>query len=507
MHLPVHGSEINKTKAGSTFWAYCLKHNRLLVLVAIILNALLFGYCKHVYPYPDFFADSYTYVTAAHQGLNVYYRPAGYAWFLRGLHFLSSSPLLVVWVQYVLLVIASLLLFFSIDYLLGFHSRFLRMLCFTGLAFNPLFLMLANQIGSDALFSALTLSWFALLLWLFMRPGRLVLALHLLLLAAAFIVRYNALYYPLISCLTFLLACNAKGRFRLTGILVTMLMIGGMYFLIKKGTEQATGADVFSGFSGWQIANNALYIHDKVKVEPTDFEDSELRAIDRYVNIYQDSLADYDWAKVHAGIIGVTFMWNAHSPLLEYADHYRRANHISERDAWYRVSISFAKYGQQLILQHPAAYLKVYVWGNILRYLYPQREMLEEYNANRDNWFTETVDYFKLHDAAPDPYHNPKLKARITRWYPSLHVVAVMLCVFAPLLYLLRMRKKRLAATQHNEFLLVIMWLCFWGANFVFTVLTSVVVLRCEAAWFALAAGLPVWFLDGFFEKRIEPNT
>jgi hypothetical protein len=74
------------------------------------------------------------------------------------------------------------------------------------MTFNPLSLHLSNMVNSDGLFLALSIMWFALLLWIIYKPSNKIIYWHTILLFAAFTVRYNALVYPLIALLAFRLS-------------------------------------------------------------------------------------------------------------------------------------------------------------------------------------------------------------------------------------------------------------------------------------------------------------
>src|SRR5579864_897751 len=100
-----------------------------------------------LYPYPDFFSDSYSYLFAAKHGMDVSIWPIGYSKFLLILHFISSSNIVVVALQYFLIQAAGLYLYFTILYFFS-TSLWTRRLLFIFLFVNPLTLYLANTINS-----------------------------------------------------------------------------------------------------------------------------------------------------------------------------------------------------------------------------------------------------------------------------------------------------------------------------------------------------------------------
>ncbi len=93
------------------------KSNRKLLVTAGIATLLQFTVFKFLYPYPDFFSDSYSYIYAASANLDINIWPIGYSKFLYIFHELTHSSLALVAFQYFFLEISCLFLFFTILYL------------------------------------------------------------------------------------------------------------------------------------------------------------------------------------------------------------------------------------------------------------------------------------------------------------------------------------------------------------------------------------------------------
>jgi len=170
--------------------------------------SLIWALFKWAYPFPDFFVDSYTYIQAAADHDSISYRPIGYSLFLRGMHSISAESIFLVTIQYALVQSASLYLFFSLRRCFGLPAGTQRIL----LAFillDPLVPYVSNCVSSDALFTALSLVWIAGLLELVRHPSWWRLAGTTILLAMIFTIRYNALYYPVVAAVAYLL-CGKK---------------------------------------------------------------------------------------------------------------------------------------------------------------------------------------------------------------------------------------------------------------------------------------------------------
>ena len=168
-------------------------------------SILGFGLLKWAFPYPNFLPDSYSYLEAAftNRGINMW--PIGYSAFLRLFSSFTRSDTALVLCQYLLLQSSILYLCFTIRYLLR-PGKWLFAIIVGACILNPLTLFVSNFVSSDAIFAAISIIWLTQLFWIVCRPGLWLILRHALILVTAFTVRYNALYYPLISLSVILLA-------------------------------------------------------------------------------------------------------------------------------------------------------------------------------------------------------------------------------------------------------------------------------------------------------------
>src|SRR5450631_4302573 len=83
-----------------------IRPNRILFALCICLSIVLFVIFKIFYPYPDFFGDSYSYIYAAKEKLNINIWPIGYSKFLEVFHAITHSDLALVGFQYFSMQIA-----------------------------------------------------------------------------------------------------------------------------------------------------------------------------------------------------------------------------------------------------------------------------------------------------------------------------------------------------------------------------------------------------------------
>lgn len=249
----------------NTFPSFVLsKDNRLYLVVAVvaaIIQIILFKLC---YPYADFFSDSYSYIYAAATGTDVNIWPVGYSKFLWFFRQETTSDTALVAFQYLFLQAVTLYFFFTLLYFYA-PSRPTANIIFGCLFFNPLMLYLSNYISSDALFLALSLLWVTQLCWMIHAPRIRQVFVQAFLIIALFTLRYNAMFYPLISALVFLLSRRPL-VWKLTGIALPLVFIFLFVQHTRKVADVMTGTPQFSIFGGWQLANNALYMYPHITV-------------------------------------------------------------------------------------------------------------------------------------------------------------------------------------------------------------------------------------------------
>ena len=113
----------------------------------------------------------------------------------------------------------------------------------------------------------MTLIWLTEVLWLIYRPSWGRLLRQLILLVLIFSTRYNALCYPVIAAGAFVLA-RKDLVFKITGIAASVLVLVLGILGVGEITRQKTGVRIFSAFSGWQMANNTLYVYPFIRWIP-----------------------------------------------------------------------------------------------------------------------------------------------------------------------------------------------------------------------------------------------
>jgi hypothetical protein len=374
------------------------KSNRRLLLIAAVATLLQFIIFKFLYPFPDFFSDSYSYIYAASVNQDVSIWPIGYSKFLAAFHTLTHSDTALVAFQYFLLETSSLWFFFTVTYFSDLGNVG-RKIFFVFLFFNPFFLYLSNYVNSDSLFAAVSLLWFTELLWIVYRPRRYQLFTHGMLLVLCFTIRNNAYYYPFVSIAAYAMSHQPLKQ-KIAGLLLPLLFIGGFVLYTREAAFKLTGTRQFSLFTGWQLANNALYLYDKIEVDSTKLPTKEAKDLHQESIKFFKKVDPVKYREYLEDFVGNFFIKSADAPMKQYFfRHYRMDTREELVVSWGQASADFSPFGKYIIMHHPLAYARYFVWPNVFHYFNPPLSVQEIYNYGRpeidsvaQQWFDYKTD-------------------------------------------------------------------------------------------------------------------
>lgn len=370
------------------------RDNRKLLRIAGISIILLFTIFKYFYPFPSFIHDdSFWYLQMAADNANIETFPVGYPRFLRLFSVFSDSDTALTAFQYLVIQSSVLFLLFTL-----FH--FYRpgkitqkvLLCFVIL--NPLSLYLANLVSTDAIFLGLSLTWFALLLWIVNNPGTKVIIAHSLVLFVAFTFRYNALVYPVMAVAAFGIS-SLPIRKKMTGIIAGFLLCGLFISYTGNKYKQLTGSWQFSPFSGWQLSNNAMYTYRYVDSADRKPVPERFKVLDNMIRTHYDSTRDARLYPSETIKASTAYMWTRQLPLRKYMEkQFAKDSMTSSFEKWALMGPLYKDYGSFIIKQYPLEFAEHFLWPNAKHYYAPPVEFLEQYNDGQDsvdaiaqNWF------------------------------------------------------------------------------------------------------------------------
>ena len=309
------------------------------------------GIIFHIlYPFPFTFPDSPSYVLSAAEGIFNVYRPMGYSSYLAFLHNFSGSPTFVFLFSYILNALATLFLLFSVKYLLGLRGWvFWILAAFTILA--PRIIFSTNFIMSDGLFNSLTMIFLATALWMVFSCSLWILAAHLLIFAALFKVRYSGMFFLPVSMVAIFFSYFNASWLKRSLALLPVLVFVFLYTSTREEYVRRTGVDTFSGFSGWQMVNNAsVLLPDAKRIVPRELP-AHLRPMHAFIQMCPDTLFRREYAMT------TKYMWDNELPYKQFLLWQCYNTGMDYPSGWVRCGKLYGEYARELIGRYPGRYL------------------------------------------------------------------------------------------------------------------------------------------------------
>lgn len=457
--------------------------NRWLLTGAIAMALVKILLFRHFFPYMDFTSDTFPYMQAALLRLDYNIWPIGYSRFLWLFHQVSRSEIMLSVIQFAMLELSSLFFYFSVVYIFQVRN-FFRYGFYAFLLVNPLFIFLGNYLISDALFLTLGLLWITLVLWMLYRPATWMLIVHGLLLAAAFTVRYNAMFYPFVALVPILLSRYKPWQKLLAVIFPLMLIAVFVQFMRQKSWEHS-GVRTFSVFSGWQMMNNAMYMLPHLTMDSTTSR-PEFALLQK--DVYKFTRALHKMKKNVTPVDGSFYMWEAAGPQKRALQRFMQADTTKDTyTAWASLSVQFADYGADMIRRYPLQYARYYLLDNAKLYLLPPLEVLGSYNRPVIRGVKGTADVlFKNGDREMPRSKYDDLQAFLMSLFPSLLVVCHLVFLEETIRYLVKKGIRK--SNRIFNISLLFCW-TFILANFAFSVLAAPIVLRYQVLLIVLLTG------------------
>ena len=448
------------------------KRSGIFLFIVLIGSAFQFVLFKLLYPFPDFISDSYSYIATNLYDLKVNLWPIGYSKFILLVHAISPTDTFLVYCQYFILQGTLLYFFYTVLYLFQPSKTFTNIL-FLFLFFNPIFLYLSNCVLSDALFCSLSILWFTQLIWTLYKPKAYHIISIALLIGFLFTIRYTAIYYPLVSAFALLIS-RQKTLSKIAGSLAPLIFIIPFIIYTKQKTKEVTGTSEFSVFGGWQLANNALYMYDYIKVDSTQLP-PEFRPLDRmtkqYFNIVHPRFKDF------SPFPGTYFIKVHYAPLKQYMLRYVKSEdgNWGFRE-WGKVSPLYNAYGSYLIKKYPFQFARYYLLLNTKNYFIPHLEKFNLYNIGENEVWPEAATWFQYKTTAIAVV-SKELQGSIFFIYPTLFLLLNFFFLYAFISLVLARSKFKYDQFRYKAVILTAVLLL---TNFGFSVLATPVVLRYE---------------------------
>lgn len=453
------------------------KQSRLILWIVFGLIIVQFSVFKYLYPFASYIhGDSFSYLEAADKNVDINTYPIGYSRFLRLFSVVTHSDTALVALQYLCIQASLLFLLFTLFYFYK-PGRFMQYVLLGFMVLNPLLLHLANLVSSDCIFTALSVTWFTLMLWIICRPNTSIIIWHAVVLFMAFTVRYNAIIYPFIALLAFWLS-KLPFRKKVAGIGAGVLLCGLFVFYTSYKYKQLTGYWQFSPFSGWLMANNAMYAYRYVDSADRKPVPVKFKALDDSVRNFFDRTRNVSIYTSEAAMASTFYMWSASMPLMRYRDTLfkMKKDTAGEFKKWASMGPFYKEYGLYIIRQYPLHFAAYFAWPNSRKYYAPPVEFLENYNSGYGTVTEQAKNWFR--------YKSTEVKLRmgnrkvwVLDFFPILSGIINVLMVFGLLYYML------LKGWQYNPVFnkILIMGGIVWLFNAGFTIVVSSAALRFQS--------------------------
>jgi len=471
---------------------FTVKINKRILLFAFVAALIQFSIFKYFYPQANFIhSDSFSYLNAADKNVSVNMYLIGYSNFLRLFSVFSKSDLFLTAFQYFLLQASTLTLLFTIFYFYK-PGKVTQLILLAFMVFNPLFLYLGNLISSDGYFLALSFLWISLLIWIIQRPSWLIIGLHAIVSLLAFTTRYNSILYPLISAGVFLGLSTMTVRQKITGLGISLLFCLSFIAYTSFQYKKLTGYWQYSPFSGWQLANNAMYSYRYVDSKDRVPVPQKFYMLDKMIREFFDSTRDVRRFPTEALQASTFYMWMPQMPLMKYQNMvHKKDTAANELTKWASMGPFYKEYGMYIIKQYPYQFLRYFAWPNSGKYYAPPVEYLQVYNSGNDSvpdiakaWFG-----YQSRELVTRLYDKDVLALN---FYPALSGLINIAMLCSIICFLL------LKGWQYNKAFnkLLLLGTAIWMLNAGFTILASSAALRFQAFPILLTTIMSGLFID-----------
>jgi hypothetical protein len=471
---PVHNKRAPVGEPSFRDFVWRNKWNRALLIFAGVAYLVQFLVFKSLYHFANYMPDSYAYIEAAARNLDVNMWPVAYSKFLRVVSAFTHSDTLLVGLQYFFMQLSGLYFLGSVLYLFR-PGRAISIILALFFLFNPMPLYLSNYISADALFTGLSFLWIAQLLWILVKPRPWQFFTQAVLLLLVFTVRYNAIYYPIIAALAFILS-RQKVWMKGAGIALGCLLVFFSISYTSNKMKEETGKRQFSAFGGWQLANNALYMYEHVKPSPAEKVPAKFAKLEGMVRQHMDTLSKVKFTKEDS-TTNYFYLWNGKGPLIQYmAREWKKDSTTPYFKRWASEGPLYQEYALWLIRKYPLQFAETFLWPNALKYAVPPLEFLGVYNMGGDSVGKMAKDWFN-YKSQKVQNHVKDHQGSSLHWYPVFSCLANIFLVISLVGFLIFQGMQKATPAYSKALLLV---LSIWAINMGFSVLASPIVMRYQ---------------------------
>ena len=459
----------------------------------------------YLYPFPDGISDSGGYVQSASQNKYLGYRPFGYSKFLIILHDISTSISFVVFVQYWLNAISTVFFIFTIKYFYKPQNKLVELIFEVLSVCSITVIYLTNCILSDSLFTSLTILWMISSIWFINAPKishkTILFLFHVILLGFIFCIRFIGLFYIGITILIVLITLfKQKKLIAIIFIIVPIALFSLLYKNQINSSYQLTRIKTFSGFSGWQMANNALHVIPYLtSADTTKIRNREVKEFTAYaLSCKSEILKNIKPYHTNAG-----FMWDKNLPLKKFLFY-----KINQRNSDYITTFTYlgenvySKFASNIMTQHPFLFLRHFILPNTLGVLYPSHDdVCESYTANLipSNLLK---DWFEI-DEKTTFYSRSEIVGKVSGIFPVFQLFIWILFFVSVFFHLIKRYNKYWNPVQIKIFWSIVF---FIGAYFVFNIYASTFAIRYINTIHLLQISIIYAVINNHLKHKSQPD-
>lgn len=481
-------------------WLFQDVENSFLLKTSTMIISLSFIGFKIFYPYPNFMPpDSDSYIEAAFNNDFINMWAIGYSKFLRLISSFTNSHFILVLLQYVLLQVSLHYFLFTLKYLLLIKKWTFRLLFILNII-NPLIFHISNFVSSDSLFLTLSLIWLTQILWIYVNPSRNLLLMHATIVLFAFMVRHNALYYPIFSIIA-LITIKSSFKIKFLGIATITIAISSFIACTLFHYYKETGKIQYSAFGGWQIASNALYGYAHSEIEPITSVPIKYRNLHAIVNHHMDSIKRLTLRPDTE--TSIYYQWDENSPLKLFLNKTKNSDTSKNYfKKWASVAPLYASYGNFLIAKHPINYIKHFIWPNLVRYYSPPFQFMGYYNIGEKTVDPVVSNWFGWKDNKVKTLLNNKIIIT-PRHFTLIMSIIIPMFLLSFIYYI-----SSAPPSEKNKISHKIIWTIFftWLTNFIFSVVSAPIELRYQIfsliITFTFSIILVAYLLNGLLSRK-----
>ncbi len=444
---------------------------------------------KYFYPYPGGISDSGSYVLSAINNKYMGFRPFGYSQFLRYVNMISKSASLLVFIQYLINALSTIIFIFTLKFFFKPSNKKINLLSDLFMITSISVIYSTNTVLSESLLTSLTVSWITIGIWLIFSKKTLsrilLLSLHIIILLIIIRIKYSGLFYlGLEIFIIFATFYREKKYIAILSFLALFILVRMFYNNQVQATKAISGVELFSGFAGWQMTNNAFNVAPHIELDLKKFKKGEVREFATLVDSKKDQIKTTYFP--NAG-----YMWNPKGLMKLYLRYQMRKDKWIYLKSWTYIGGNvYSDFGLHIMVNYPFAYVKHFLFPNFLGSLYPAHDDL--YSQTKYRFYDDaTKKWFAINSS-------DKIYARtnIIKWassYLPAYRLLIWITLFSSLIIFIIKKKNKLLGVNHKKafwyvVLFVIAYLGFhvYAAPFYMRFVTPIHVMQIAIIYITL---------------------